>query len=152
LNLLNREESSRSKASSSRRGFLKTNIDLLDQIDGSITSPKSPYPAEFPDEIPDMDSEIAKIRLDEGYRKRLRPAVNLNYSVKIEKKEINKEEQHVKIKVVEYVKPNLSKKKHKKKVQFDSGEEKSDTSSQLTLSILDSQDSNNVKLNYNREK
>jgi hypothetical protein len=129
---------------------------LLDNIDGSITSPKSPELTEILDEYSDMDSEIAKIRQDEGYRKRLRPEVNLNYSVKIEKEEINKEEHQVKIKVVEYVKPNLSKKKHKKRVQFDSGEEKEESithdSDQLTLSILDSQDSNNVKLNYNREK
>ena len=81
----------------------------------------------LPDDIPDMDSEMAKIRNDDGYRKRLRPEVNLNYTVKIEKEEINKDDQQIKIKVVEYVKPNLSKKKHKKKVQFEKGEEKEDS-------------------------
>ena len=40
------------------------------------------------EEAAEMDSE-KKIRENEGYRKRLRPEVNLNYAVKIEKEEIN---------------------------------------------------------------
>ena len=43
---------------------------------------------------------------------------------------------------MEFLKPNLSKKKQKKNVQFDSGEEKeitiSNDSDKLSLSILDS--------------
>ena len=52
-------------------------------MEGSITSPKAMF-ADAQDEEEIIISEREKIRQSKGYRKRLRPSENLDYSFKIE--------------------------------------------------------------------
>ncbi len=94
-------------------------------------------------------SERELIRMREGYRQRLRPDTNCGYNIIFDRKDEG-------IKIVETSKPP---KKRKKKVVFKDEETGaaieqtvSNESDRLKLSILDSNDSKEVRMTYNRQK